>query len=91
MGRNAWLVFVAKTARTFCYGFLGVFFPVYLTNLGLSASELGVAVTLTLIASALMTFAIRRPAERFGPRVALAAQAGLIVISAVIFLLTRAR
>jgi MFS family permease len=90
MGRNARLVFLAKAARTFCYGFLGVFFPVYLTNLGLHAGELGVAVTLTLVASALMTFAIRSPAERFGPRVALAAQAGLIVVSAAVFLMTQA-
>ena len=89
MGRNARLVFVAKTTRTFCYGFLGVLFPVYLTGLGLGASELGFAVTLTLLASAVMTFAIRRPAERYGPRAPLLAQAGLIVVSAGLFLLTR--
>jgi MFS family permease len=89
MGRNARLVFVAKTTRTFCYGFLGVLFPVYLTRLGFGAAELGVAITLTLIASAAMTFAIRRPAERFGSRAALLAQAALILISAALFLLTR--
>ena len=88
MGRNARLVFVAKTTRTFCYGFLGVLFPVYLTRLGFGAGELGVAVTLTLLASAAMTFAIRRPAERYGPRAALLAQAALIVLSAGLFLLT---
>jgi MFS family permease len=89
MGRNARLVFIAKTARTFCYGFLGVLFPVYVTQLGFGAGELGVAVTLTLLASAAMTFAIRRPAERFGPRWALLGQASLIVVSAVLFMLTR--
>ena len=30
MSRDGRLVFMAKTARTFCYGFLGVLFPVYL-------------------------------------------------------------
>src|SRR5260370_17209910 len=35
-----------------------------------------------------MTFAIRRPAERYGPRVALLAQAGLIIVSALVFLVT---
>jgi len=89
MGRNARLVFVAKTARTFCYGFLGVLFPVYLTELGLGAGELGIAITLTLLASAAMTYAIRRPAERYGPRATLGAQAALIVVSAGLFLLTR--
>jgi MFS family permease len=89
VGRDARLVFVAKTARTFCYGFLGVLLPVYLSELGLDAGELGVAVTLTLLASAAMTFGIRWPAERWGPRAALMTQAALIAVSAVVFLLTR--
>jgi MFS family permease len=86
MTREARLVFLAKAARTFCYGFLGVLFPVYLTERGLGPGELGLAVTLTLLASAAMTYAIRRPAERYGPRAALMAQAGLIVLSAAVFL-----
>jgi MFS family permease len=89
MSRDGRLVFLAKAARTFCYGFLGVFFPVYLTDLGLGAGELGMAVTLTLLASAAMTYAIRRPAERYGPRAALMAQSALIVLSASLFLGSR--
>lgn len=81
---------LAKTVRTFCYGFLGVLFPVYLIELGLGAAELGLAVTATLLASAGLTFAARRPAERHGPRRVLIALAGLIVASAVLFLLARA-
>jgi MFS family permease len=88
VSRDGRLVFMAKTARTFCYGFLGVLFPVYLAEHGLDARGIGVAVTLTLLASAGMTFAIRRPAERFGARAALLAQAGLIVISAAVLLVT---
>jgi MFS family permease len=86
MTREARLVLVAKTARTFCYGFLGVLFPVYLAERGMEARQIGVAVTLTLLASAAMTFGIRRPAERYGPRRALLAQAGLIVVSALLLL-----
>jgi len=89
VGRNAQLVFVAKTVRTFCYGALGVLLPVYLVELGMNARQLGVAVTLTLLASTAMTFMIRWPAERWGPRAALMAQAALIVVSATVFLLTR--
>jgi MFS family permease len=88
VSRDGRLVFMAKTARTFCYGFLGVLFPVYLAEHGLDARGIGVAVTLTLLASAGMTFAIRRPAERYGARAALLAQAGLIVISAAMLLVT---
>lgn len=86
MTRDARLVLMAKTARTFCYGFLGVLFPVYLAERGMDAQQIGVAVTLTLLASAAMTFGIRRPAERYGPRQALLAQAGLIVVSALLLL-----
>ena len=89
MGRNARLVFTAKSARTFCYGALGVLLPVYLSELGLDAGELGIAVTLTLLASTAMTFMIRWPAERWGPQAALMAQAGLVVVSAAVFLLTQ--
>ena len=89
VGRDARLVFAAKTSRTFCYGFLGVLLPVYLTQLGLDATELGIAVTLTLLASTAMTFAIRWPAERWSPRIALMAQSALIVGSAALFLSTQ--
>src|SRR5437879_13687684 len=66
-------IFVAKTVRTFCYGFLGIALPVYLSELGLTAAGLGVAVTLTLAGSALLTWLVRRPAERYGGRPALIA------------------
>src|SRR5262245_50459072 len=89
IGRDARLVFAAKVVRTFCYGGMGVFFPVYLSDLGLDARQLGVAVTLTLLASAAMTYLVRRPAERYGARVVLMAQAALIVVAAAMFLLTR--
>jgi MFS family permease len=79
-------VFVAKTARTFCYGFLGILLPLYLESLGLSAAGIGVAVTLTLAGSALLTWAVRRPAERLGPRAPLLALAALSATAAVMLL-----
>ncbi len=61
-------VFVAKTVRTFCYGFLGISLPIYLSELGMTALGVGVAVALTLIGSAGLTWLVRRPAERYGGR-----------------------
>jgi MFS family permease len=87
--RDARLVFVAKTTRTFCYGSLGVLFPVYLIDLGLDARGLGFAVTLALLSSAALTVAVRRPAQRWGPRTALLGLATLIVLSALLFLTAR--
>ena len=84
--RDIATVFVAKTARTFCYGFLGILLPVYLSELGLGAGGVGVAVTLTLAGSAALTWAVRRPAERHGARAALLGLAALSVVSAAILL-----
>src|SRR5262245_59622148 len=83
------LVFAAKTVRTFCYGFLGIALPVYLDELGVGATGVGVAVTLTLAASAVLTWAVRRPAERYGARMALLGLAGLTVIGGLLMLGTK--
>jgi len=72
-------VLIAKTLRTFCYGFLGILLPVYLAQRGMDARGVGLAVTCTLVGSAGLTWAVRRPAERFGARAALG---GLAVLSA---------
>src|SRR6058998_3204835 len=82
-------ILAAKTVRTFCYGFLGIVLPVYLSDLGLSAAGLGVAVTLTLAGSAALTWLVRRPAERYGARAALLALGALSAVAAVIFLSSR--
>ncbi len=87
MQRDAWLVFAAKTTRTFCYGALGVLVPVHLARMGLDARGLGLAVTLTLVSSAALTFAVQRPSRRWGPRVALVGLAGLSVVAGVLFVL----
>ncbi len=82
-------VFAAKTARTFCYGFLGLVLPVELSDLGLGAAGVGAAVTLTLAASAALTWAVRRPAERLGARVALLGLAALSGLAALLLLASR--
>lgn len=61
-------------------------FPVYLVDLGLDARGVGLAVTGTLLSSALLTAAVRRPADRFGLRPALLGLAGLGVLSALLLL-----
>jgi len=82
-------VFVAKTVRTFCYGYLGILLPLYLADLGLSARGIGLFVTATLAGSAGLTWAIRAPAERLGARVVLLLLAGLSAAAALLLLITR--
>jgi MFS family permease len=81
-------VLTAKSVRTFCYGFLGILLPLYLDQLGLDARGVGLAVTCTLVGSAALTWAVRRPAERLGGRAALIGLAALSTIAAALLLMT---
>ena len=81
-------VLVAKTLRTFCYGFLGILLPVYLADHGMDARGVGLAMTCTLVGSAVLTWAVRRPAERLGARAALGALAALSALAAVLLLVS---
>jgi len=87
--RDIAAVFVAKTVRTFSYGFLGIVLPLHLSDLGLGAVGVGAAVTLMLVGSAALTWAIRRPAERYGARAALVGLAGLSTLAALLLLIAR--
>jgi MFS family permease len=87
--REVTAVLVAKGVRTFCYGYLGILLPVYLAELGLSASGVGTSITLTLVGSAALTWGVRVPAERLGARAALSALAALSGLAAALLLLAR--
>jgi MFS family permease len=84
------LVFAAKAVRTFCYGYLGILIPLHLAALGLDARGIGLAVTLTLGASALLTLLVRGPAERLGSRAVLVALAALVMAAGVLLVTARA-
>lgn len=89
MGLDGWILFSAKAIRTFCYGYLGVLFPIYLARLGLDTPAVGTAVSLTLLASAGLTLAIRGPSRRLGARPVLMGLSCLIVVSGALLLLSR--
>ena len=82
-------VLVAKSVRTFCYGFLGIVLPIHLEALGLGVTGIGAAVTSTLAGSAVLTWLVRRPAERYGARVVFLSLVTLSAIAAVMLLVTR--
>ena len=89
MTRDVTAILAAKTVRTFSYGFLGIVLPLHLSDLGLGPAGVGGAVTLMLLGSAVLTRAVRRPAERYGARATLVGLAGLSVIAALLLLATR--
>jgi MFS family permease len=62
------LILIEKTVRTVPYGFLGVAFSVYLSQLGFGPFLIGVVLSLTILSSALYTFTISFIADRIGRR-----------------------
>lgn len=82
------VVLIAKSVRSYAYGFMGIVLPLHLSDLGAGAAGIGTAVTLTLLGSAALTWAARWPAERHGPRAALMGLAALAAVGGVLLLLT---
>jgi MFS family permease len=68
LSRDGRIVLVEKTVRTIPYGFLGVLFPVYLSQLGFNAVQIGIVLTLTVGTSAFYTFIASLVADRLGRR-----------------------
>lgn len=68
MSNDGKLILTEKTVRTIPYGFLGVAFSVYLSQLGFGPFQIGVVLTLTILSSALYTFTISFIADRIGRR-----------------------
>src|SRR4030095_16722150 len=86
--REVLTIFVAKIVRTFCYGYLGILLPLYLADLGLTASGIGAAVTMTLVESPTLSWLVGARAEPLGARAALLGLAGLTGIAAVMLLVS---
>src|SRR2546422_10112457 len=64
--RDGRLIFLEKTVRTAPYGFLGAIFGVYLRQLGFTPVAIGIALTATILSSALYTFVVSFAAHRTG-------------------------
>jgi MFS family permease len=64
--RDGKVVLIEKAVRTVPYGFLGVVFSVYLSQLGLDAFLIGVVLALTVASSAIYTLVASVFADRLG-------------------------
>jgi MFS family permease len=82
-------VVLVRTLRGFADGFVSVALVAYLLSLGFSPTRVGVVVTGTLVGSAILTLVVGLTGERFGFRGRLLAACGLMMATAVGFLLVR--
>jgi MFS family permease len=83
------LLFSTRIVRLFAYGFLSVVLVLYLAQVGLSETEIGLLLTLTLIGDTAISLWITTSADRIGRRRMLLAGAALMMFAGVLFAVTR--
>ena len=87
--RDGRALFAARFIRLFAYGSLSVVLVFYLTGIGLSESQTGMLLTLTLLGDTAVSLALTTQADRIGRRRMLIAGAVLMIAAGVVFALTR--
>src|SRR6266705_2269094 len=87
--RDGWLLFLTRCTRLFAYGALSVVLVFYLTSLGLSTSQTGVLLTLTLVGDTVVSLYLTTHADRMGRRRMLIVGAILMAAAGLAFASTR--
>lgn len=89
MTRDAWLLFATRFIRLFAYGSLSVVLVFYLIGLGLSESQTGLLLTLTLVGDTVVSLYLTTRADRIGRRRMLIVGAALMAAAGLAFASTR--
>ena len=87
--RDGRLLFSARIARLYAYGFLSIVLVLYLAQAGLTEAQVGVLLTMTLIGDTLISLWLTSHADRIGRRRTLVVGAGLMTLAGVLFVLTQ--
>jgi MFS family permease len=84
--RDGRLLFVARVARMFGYGFLAVVLALYLAALGLDEARIGLLLTLTLVGDTAISLWMTTQADRYGRRRMLVLGALLVLGAGLVFI-----
>src|SRR6267154_3785057 len=82
---DGWLLFLTRFIRLFAYGSLSVVLVFYLIGLGLSESQTGMLLTLTLLGDTVVSLYLTTRADRIGRRRTLIAGAFLMAAAGLAF------
>ncbi len=85
LGRDGRLLFATRAIRLFGYGLISVVLVLYLAALGLSAAEIGILLTLTLVGDTAISLWLTTHADRVGRRRVLVAGAVLMLAAGIVF------
>src|SRR5437899_4605289 len=88
MTRDGWLLFLTRFLRLFAYGSLSVVLVFYLIGLGLSESQTGLLLTLTLAGDTVVSLYLTTRADRIGRRRMLVVGAILMAAAGMAFAFT---
>jgi MFS family permease len=88
LSRDGHLLFITRTVRMFAYGFLSVVLMLYLVQVGLSETQIGLLLTLTLLGDTFISLGITTTADRMGRGRMLTVGAILMVFAGILFTLT---
>src|ERR1700687_2553812 len=86
--RDGWLLFFTRFIRLFAYGSLSVVLVFYLIGLGLSESQTGLLLTLTLIGDTVVSLFLTTRADKIGRRRMLVIGGVLMAAAGLAFALT---
>ncbi|HWC72958.1 MAG TPA: MFS transporter [Gemmatimonadales bacterium] len=86
--RDGRLLFLTRFTRLFAYGAVSVVLVLYLTSLGLDASQIGLLMTLTLVGDTVISLWLTTRADRLGRRRMLMIGAALMAIAGLAFAFT---
>ncbi len=89
LNRDAWLLFLTRFTRLFAYGLISVVLVFYLVGIGLSESQTGLLLTLTLIGDTAISLFLTTRADRVGRRRMLIIGALLMAAAGLVFAITR--
>jgi len=82
------LLFATRLVRLFAYGFLSVVLALYLAQVGLTTTQIGLLFTFTLIGDAGISLWITTSADRIGRKRMLLLGAGLMLLAGIVFALS---
>ena len=85
VSRDGWLLFSTRFIRLFAYGALSVVLVFYLVDIGLSETQTGLLLTLTLGGDVAVSVVLTTRADRFGRRRTLVIGALLMIAAAIAF------
>ena len=85
---DGWLLFATRSIRLFAYGGLSVVLVLYLVSVGLTESDVGLLLTLTLLGDTLISLYLTTQADRIGRRRMLIVGAALMTGAGLVFAFT---